>query len=333
MDENVTTPQAPEPLTAAPPAAAPVTAAAKPRKVWPWVVGVAVILVLALCCSCSLLAWAASNDGASGASLGADAVAVIYIDSAIAGVGGASALSAGSVTPEKVIGDLKKAAADDSVKAVILRIDSPGGTASASWEIAREVSRFSKPIIASCGDVCASGAYMIASQCDAIVATPSSDVGSIGVIIQVANLSELFDKLGIKYDTIHQGKFKDAGSPDRPLTDEERAMLDRDSKMVYEQFIKMVADGRDMKADDVRELATGWAWPGEEAKRLGLVDMTGNYRDAVTEAAKRGNIEGEPRIVTYRTDSFEELLGAFSSVRGLLAPASLDPAAGPALPR
>jgi protease-4 len=332
MEEKIESPGA---LDTAPAAVAPAAPAKPKRGAWPWLLAISIALALLLLCSCVWLVVLVANDSGTGASglTGDGAVAVIYIDSQIAGVGGSSALSAASVTPERIIGELKKAADDDSVKAVILRIDSPGGTASASWEIAREVARFEKPIIASCGDMCASGAYMIASQCDAIIGTPSSDIGSIGVIMQVADLSELMQKLGIKYDTIHQGKYKDAGSPDRPLTDEERAMLDRDSKMVYEQFIKLVADGRKMSVADVRELATGWAWPGEEAKRLGLIDDIGNYRDAVTEAAKRGKIEGEPRIITYRSDSFQELLSAFSSVGSLLAPAALNGQPAPVVPR
>jgi protease-4 len=170
---------------------------------------------------------------------------------------------------------------------------------------------------------------MIASQCDEIVATGSSDVGSIGVIMEVGDYSELLKKLGVKFIAIHEGEFKDAGAPWRGLTATETAMLKDDIKIVYDDFISSVAKGRKMSEPDVRKLATGWAWPGRKAKDLGLVDSIGNYSDAVARAGKLGKIDGEPRIVNYRDESLGALIqrltgaldrlgGAATSAPGLL---------------
>lgn len=298
---------------------------------WGLGIGGGVLLLLVACCVASFAI--ASSAGGTGGSFGSDAVAVIYLDGQISGVDSGGLTSQGTVTPEKVIEQIKKAEADDSVKAIILRIDSPGGTASASSEIAEEVARVKKPIIASIGDVGASGAYMVASQCDEIISTGSSDVGSIGVILEVGDYSELLKKLGVKFISIHEGKFKDAGAPWRSLTASETAMLEADVKVVYDDFIAVVAKGRRMPESKVRELATGWAWPGRRAKELGLVDTLGNYQDAVNRAAKLGKIEGEPRIVTYRDESIGTLLGNLTgAVDRLGAAGALSPGLLPSRP-
>lgn len=285
---------------------------------WVAIVVVAVIVLIALACGLTA-SLAISTEGASGG----DAVAVIYIDKEISGVS-SNGLGASSITPEEVISQLRKADRDRSVKAIILRINSPGGTASASTEIAMEVARARKPVIASIGDVGASGAYMIASQCDLIMATPASDVGSIGVILGVVDLEDLYKKLGVKLTYLHEGKYKDAGGTQRSLTPTETAMFQSDIHLVYNQFVEMVAKGRKMSVTDVKELATGWAWPGEKAKQLGLVDKLGNYRDAVDEAAHRGGIKGEPRIVTYEQESLGALVGQLFGSSGLLSAPDAD---------
>lgn len=275
-----------------------------------WITVAVAAAVLLVSASCGLATWAVTAGGP--VSTG-DAVAVIYIDGEIAGVAGVGLTGGGAVTPERVISELKRAEKDLSVKAIILRIDSPGGTASASSEIAMEVQRVKKPVVASIGDVGASGAYMVASQCDEIISTGSSDVGSIGVIMQVGDYSELLKKLGVKFISIHEGEFKDAGAPWRSLTATETAMLESDMKLVYDDFIATVAEGRKMSEPEVRTLATGWAWPGTRAKELGLVDAIGNYSDAVARAGKLGKIDGEPRIVTYRDESLTQLLRSLTS--------------------
>jgi protease-4 len=311
---------------------APVEAPKRRSKAWIWVVSVVVVMLL-IACGCGWSTWALMGAGGTTSSGLGDAVAVIYIDGQIAGVDGGSLTGAGSVTPERVIAELKRADEDPSIKAIILRIDSPGGTASASEEIAMEVARVKKPIIASVGDVCASGAYMIASQCDEIVCTTSSSIGSIGVIVEVGDYSALLDKLGVKFISIHEGEFKDAGVPWRSLTASETAMLEADIKIVYDDFIETVAKGRKMKPAEIRSLATGWAWPGRRAKELGLVDKMGNYSDAVAEAGRKGGIEGEPRIVSYRDESLGGLLrGLTSSIDRLGGAAAMSPGALPQRP-
>lgn len=280
------------------------TAPRSRKAVW-WTLGiVGTVLLLFGCCAIASFAAFGSGDGlpASG-----DSVAVIYIDGQISGVS-SGGLSGASITPEGVISQIKRAEADPAVKAIIFRIDSPGGTASASEEIATEVARCTKPTLASIGDVGASGAYMIASQCDEIMSTNSSAVGSIGVIMEIGDYSELAKKLGVKFLAVHEGEFKDAGSPWRSLTTTETAMLQADVRLTYDNFVSTVAKGRDMSDADVRTLATGWAWPGIKAKSLGLVDSIGNYTDAVNRAGKLGKIEGEPVVVTYSDESLGGLL-------------------------
>lgn len=348
MDTPMLTPSDPGPgdpgsRTTAPPTARPVDAPkperpadAPPSRRTPgwawWLLGVIGVLALLLGC-CTLSVWGIANSSGASPATG-DAVAVIYIDSQIAGVG-SGGLGGSSVTPERVIGQLKKADRDSNVKAILLRIDSPGGTASASEEIAMEVARARKPVVASIGDVGASGAYMIASQADVIVASPSSDVGSIGVILEVGDFSEALRKLGIKYVVITEGKYKDAGSPFRALKPQERLMLKQDMDLVYRQFIDLVAKGRKMDRAKVTELATGWAWPGEKAKQLGLVDKIGNYSDAVREAARLGKISGEPRIVDYRSEDLQtfiqSLTGTMHSLQSFLSAVSPQAQTQPAL--
>lgn len=290
-----------------------------------WTLGIAGAALLILgSCTVALLAAVGAGGGAprTGGS-----VAVIYIDGQISGVS-AGGLSGASITPEGVIAQIRRAERDDAVKAIILRIDSPGGTASASEEIAMEVARCTKPTLASIGDVGASGAYMIASQCDEIMSTNSSAVGSIGVIMEIGDYSGLAKKLGVKFVAIHEGEFKDAGSPWRGLTATETAMLQSDVRLTYDNFISIVARGRKMPASKVRELATGWAWPGVKAKDLGLVDRIGNYTDAVNRAGKLGKIEGEPNVVTYTDESLGALL---QQVTGLLERFGAAGASAPAL--
>ena len=144
-----------------------------------------------------------------------------------------------------------------------------------------------------------------------------------GIEIQKSLIPKQYDKLGIKYTTIKQGKYKDAGSTDRELTEEEKALLEEQTRKIYEIFIADVAAGRKMDIAKVREIATGWVYLGEEAKKLGLIDEIGTYSDAVKEAARMGKIEGEPVIIKGGTQSFYDILsgymGAFSSLKEILA--------------
>jgi protease-4 len=285
-----------------------------------WAIGIVIVLVLLGLVSCAIIALLVPTGDV--ASLTGDSIALIRIDGVIAGTG---TMYDGVTSPEYFLDQLDQALADDSVKAILLRVDSPGGTVAASQEISLAIRRAveEKPVVVSVGDVCASGAYMAASQCDEIVASPGSSVGSIGVIMEIPNVEGLLEKLGVEFTVLTEGEYKDAGSPFRSITETETAMLERQLALVREQFVADVAEGRGMSEAEVDELATGWVWLGSEALELGLVDSLGNYDDAVDRAAELGGIEGDPYIVTYEPEyTFESLLW---DMLGLAAPArSLD---------
>lgn len=191
---------------------------------------------------------------------------------------------------------LDRLAANSGVRAVVLRVDSPGGGVAPSQEIYDAVVRVRgrKPIIASLGGVAASGGYYVASACDAIVADPGTLTGSIGVVMQMGNISELLKKVGLQGITLKAGKYKDIGSPLRDMTDEERRLLEGLLENVRGQFVAAVAKGRKMSIDEVRQLADGRVYSGEQAHDLRLVDELGGLRDAVDLAARRAGITGEP---------------------------------------
>lgn len=294
-----------------------------------WTIGIVVVvaLVVGSCALPVLLLMGDTSDLAMG-----DKVGVIHVDGVIAGTGD---YYSGYVTPEYFLELLDKADEDEAVKAIVLRVDSPGGTVAASEEIARFVAECDKPVIVSSGDVNASGAYMISSQADEIWALPGTSVGSIGVISQIPNASGLMEKLGLEFAVITAGELKDTGSPYRALTDKERALIQGEVDEAYGQFIDIVAEGRDMKRSEVASLATGWAWSGERAKELGLVDEIGTYRDALDAAADAGGIDGDYDVTVFDED-FGSLLGSLvglsSSMQRLAAVAEGSTAAGARLP-
>ncbi|MFA5866659.1 MAG: signal peptide peptidase SppA [Actinomycetota bacterium] len=284
-----------------------------------WAIGISITAVLFLFACVGLAALLALvSAGSSSVPLGRKAVAVIHISGVIASSPQSGLLSAtATATPENLIVQLRRADNDNNVAAVLLRVDSPGGSAAASQEIFKEVSRMKKPVMVSIADIGASGAYYISCGADEIMASPASSVGSIGVIIQVANLEELYKKLGIQYVTIKQGKYKDMGSGDRALTDEERKLLEQETEEVYDQFITDVASSRNIPEETVRELATGQTWNGSKAKDLALIDSIGNYRDAVKRAGQLGKIEGEPSVISYDQTSIWDILAGVSSAGAL----------------
>ena len=200
---------------------------------------------------------------------------------------------------DAMVDQLKKFAKDDSVKAIVLRINSPGGGVGASQEIYEEVRKVKdkKPVVCSMGAVAASGGYYIACASKKIYANPGTITGSIGVIMQFVNVRELIEKIGIKGFVVKSGELKDTGSPLRDMTPEERAYLQGVIDNVHGQFVRAVAEGRKLDVEAVRRIADGRIFTGEQAKALGLVDALGNQEDAVAEAARMAKIEGEPRVV------------------------------------
>jgi len=211
----------------------------------------------------------------------------------------------------EVIGELKEYRKDKAVKAVVVRIDSPGGAVAPSQEIYEELRRVSeaKPVVVSMGSLAASGGYYIAVAADRILANPGTMTGSIGVIMELPNVEGLMDKVGIRTEIVKAGRHKDLASAFHALTDEERRILQGLLDDVHEQFIEAVADGRGIDVKTVRGLADGRVYTGRQAVELGLVDRVGTLEDAVREAAEAAGIEGEPDVITrQRRSSFLDLL-------------------------
>ena len=278
---------------------------------WKWVVGIITALTLCAFVSCGALIMFAAVPSQPFDDLAlptGENIGLIHITGAIAG--GAGGGFSEFASPEMIIDQLDQAVEDPSVKAILLRIDSPGGTPAASQEIAMEVARAAeeKPVVVSVGDVAASGAYMIAAQSDEIIASPTSAIGSIGVIMQIPNYEELIDNIGVEFTVLTAGEQKDVGSPFRSITATEAAMLQAEVDVVYNEFIRMVVEGRGMSQEEVEELATGFAWSAVLAKDKGLVDSLGTYNDAVDRAAELGGIEGEPGIVTFGIEPYGPLM-------------------------
>ena len=200
---------------------------------------------------------------------------------------------------------------DDDVKAIILRINSPGGGVGPSQEIYREILRAKekKKIIASIESVGASGGYYVACASDVIVANPGTITGSIGVVMEFSNIEELLKKIGFRSYVIKSGKHKDIGSPLREMTPQEREILQGVIDNVHSQFVRAVAEGRNMEEGKVRQIADGRIFSGEQAKELGLVDRLGSLQDAIEIAAEMARIKGKPTVIyPKRKVSLYELL-------------------------
>ena len=210
-----------------------------------------------------------------------------------------------------IVEQIEKLKENNDVKAIILRINSPGGGVGPSQEIYREVLRAKekKKIIASMESVTASGGYYVACASDVIVANPGTITGSIGVVMEFSNVEDLLKKIGLRSYVIKSGKHKDIGSPLRNMTSEEKAILQGVIDSVHDQFVRAVAEGRDMEERKVRQIADGRIFSGEQAKDLGLVDRLGSLQDAIEIAAEMIGIEGKP-VVIYpkRKLSLYELL-------------------------
>ncbi len=204
-------------------------------------------------------------------------------------------------SPKQIVPQLKKFADDDSVKAIIIHVNSPGGGVAASEEIYREVKRIrdekKKRIVASIETVGASGAYYVASATNKIYADKGSVVGSIGVIAEWVNYGELLRWAKLNAITMKAGEFKDTGSPTREMTPAEREYMQGLIDNMHTQFIQAVAAGRHAKEEDIRAIANGKVWTGEQAAELKLVDQIADFEGAVKDTARAVNISGEPNLV------------------------------------
>ena len=199
----------------------------------------------------------------------------------------------------EVVEQLKKYRKDSRVKAIILRIESPGGGTAASQEIYREVQRTvpKKKVVASMGNVAASGGYYVALAANKIVANPATLTGSIGVIMELSNIKELLNKIGVSREAVKSGPFKDIGSPVREMKPEERRLLEEVIKNVHQQFIDVVVKGRRLNREQVEKIADGRIFTGEQARDLGLVDELGSFEDAVELTKKMVGLSGEVKLI------------------------------------
>jgi protease-4 len=236
-----------------------------------------------------------------GAWFGGERVAVVRIEGVI-------------VDSRDAIEELRKFRDNPNVKAIVLRIDSPGGGVVPSQEIYSEVLKTRTEgrvkVVTSMGNLAASGGYYIAAATDRIVANPGTLTGSIGVIMELANVRGLLEKVGVQSVVIKSGKHKDLASPFRAMSVEDRAILQTVLDDVHDQFIQAVAAGRAMKVDQVRDLADGRIFTGRQARTVKLVDELGDLQDAIKLAGKMGGIAGEPRVVeTRKRFSLRDLLG------------------------
>jgi protease-4 len=204
-----------------------------------------------------------------------------------------------------VIEELKEYSKDSSIKAIVLRIDSPGGGVAPSQEIYEEILKIKekKKVVASMGSVAASGGYYIAAPADKIVANAGTLTGSIGVIMEIPNVSGLMEKIGVKTQVVKSGKHKDLASAFKTMTPEEKKILQTVLDDVHTQFIEAVAKARGMEFRDIKQLADGRIFTGRMAKEIGLVDELGNLQDAIMLAGKLTGIKGEPEVVT-KEDKF-----------------------------
>ena len=226
------------------------------------------------------------SGGKSGRMVFGDKIAIVEVKGVIAQSSG-------------IIEELQQYLEDREVKAIILRIDSPGGGVGPAQEIYREVMKIKakKKVVTSMGSVAASGGYYIASASDLIVANPGTITGSIGVIMQFSNFEELLKKIGIKGVVLKSGEHKDIGSPFREMTPEEKKIMQEVLDNVHQQFIQAVAEGRKLDRAKVVEIADGRILTGEQAKKLGLVDQMGNLQDTIEITAKMVGISGKPNVL------------------------------------
>jgi protease-4 len=264
---------------------------AEPRssRVWLWVLiggGAFFLFVLAV----FTLIFVVLHGGGHRAGLGGfgEKIGVVDLDGVI-------------LDPDQFVDDLRKFAEDDSVKAIIIHVNSPGGGVAASEEIYREVKRIRdekhKRIVASIETVGASGAYYVSSATNKIYADNGSVVGSIGVIAEWVNYGDLMRWAKLKPEVLKVGEFKDTGDPSRELTPAERQYMQGLIDNMYGQFVQAVADGRHAKVADIKSIADGRVWTGEQALGMHLIDQIGDFRAAVLDTAKTVNISGEPVLV------------------------------------
>jgi protease-4 len=244
--------------------------------------------------------------GANDLGISTGRVEVIYVQGIM--LTGSIPTGFGIATSEEITQSLKDADEDDNIKAIVLRINSPGGSPAAAQEIVSRMKKIDKPIVISMGDVAASAAYYISAPADKILANPDTITGSIGVIWEFQNRSKFYDKEGTSFYIAKSGELKDMGGDWKGLSDEEKQYADQVISQAYSRFVKEVADDRNLSISNVKDLADGRIYTGAKAMELGLVDELGSLDDAIEIAAKLGGIKGKPEVGYANKPSLSRLL-------------------------
>jgi protease-4 len=290
-----------------------VTGKKKKGKGWLWAVSALVVILL---CGGTCGGGMILTTILAGEDLGTGpAVGIVPVTGVIVSGEPASSLGENDVAYSgRIINYLRQAQGDPSIKAIVLRINSPGGSVVASNEIYEELKKIDKPVVVSMGELAASGGYYISCMADKIVVNPGTLTGSIGVIAQVVNVEELIENIGMEVTTIKSGPHKDEGSLFREMTEEEKEIWQKIIDESYDLFVEIVAEGRGLSEKEVRKLADGRVYTGQQAVELGLADQLGNLQEAIDLAAELGEIEGKPRLIEYRPPPtlLDTLLGALS---------------------
>ncbi len=256
-----------------------------------WVLGILAVVVLFFgFMTIFTLSWLFSEPYDESTSTSGQKVAVVELNEPI-------------LSSEDIVRQFKKYRENKSVKSIVFRVNSPGGSVAASQEIYEEVKKTrneGKPVVVSMGDVAASGGYYVSLGASKIVANPGTLTGSIGVIIQYFQVEELLKKIGVGAPTFKSGKFKDIGSPFHKVTEDERKFFDQLIGNVYDQFVGAVIAERKLDKKKVLQYADGRVFSGKQAYEYGFIDTLGTMEDAVKIAAAMGGIEGKPKIMKER---------------------------------
>lgn len=266
---------------------------------WPWfALGMAVCLALVGSCLGGVLVLRLLTDGkVTGMGEG---VAIIPVHGTIVGGDPPQGLTRpANAYSAEIVHFVEQAEANPWVRAIIVRVDSPGGGAVASDEIYQALIGVSKPVVVSMGSMAASGGYFIACAADEVFANPSTLTGSIGVISIVPNVEGLLDKIGVRMYVVESGPHKEGGTF-KPFTEKDQEIWSGIIEQTYDSFVQVVAEGRGLSAQRVRELGDGRIYTGQQALQVGLVDTLGNLPEAIARAAELGGITGKPRLIPYR---------------------------------
>ncbi|MSQ15916.1 MAG: signal peptide peptidase SppA [Dehalococcoidia bacterium] len=283
------------------------------------------ILLLTSACGVGVLLGSVASRG-DGMFAGGPAVAVVRVEGTIMSGEPGGIFASGGAYSGTIVRYLERAGQNTSVRAVVLRVDSPGGGITPSDEIRNQVVKLKKeskkPVIVSMGSTAASGGYYVSAPADTIFANETTITGSIGVISIVPNLKGLLEKVGVTADVLTSGPHKDTGSGLVPLEDDDRQILQSVVNDAYERFVDVVSEGRGLDRESVRKLSDGRIYTGKQAKELKLIDEYGDLPEAIALAARMGGIIGKPRIIEFGDKG--SVFGLGASLLSRVAPATFS---------